>query len=186
MSLRRELYERCGGTIMNKQRLLLIMSATALARRARRLDPDRPGRGERARTGRAPCEEGRLRGERGQAQRPQILGQPDARPDPGRRPERQARRRLSAQSARGTRRAMAPGPPGVSGYQRVQENITVPDGNATPDFGVSCPGGRSVLGGGYSFRRNHTDAAGRVRVAPGLGLHAGSSRSATRPAERSP
>ena len=51
-----------------------------------------------------------------------------------------------------------PGPQGVSGYQRVQENITVPDGNATPDFGVSCPGGRSVLGGGYSFRRNDTDA----------------------------
>jgi hypothetical protein len=50
------------------------------------------------------------------------------------------------------------GPQGVSGYQRVLENITVPDGNATPDFGISCPGGRSVLGGGYSFKKADTDA----------------------------
>jgi hypothetical protein len=50
------------------------------------------------------------------------------------------------------------GGPGVSGYLRVTENITVPDGNATPNFGVSCPGGRSVLAGGYTFRREHTDA----------------------------
>ena len=51
-----------------------------------------------------------------------------------------------------------PGPRGASEYQRVTENITVPDGTGTPDFGVSCPGGRSVLGGGYSFRRVDTDA----------------------------
>lgn len=46
------------------------------------------------------------------------------------------------------------GGPGTSGFLRVTENITVPDGNP-PTFGVSCPGGRSVLGGGYSFRREH-------------------------------
>jgi hypothetical protein len=50
------------------------------------------------------------------------------------------------------------GGPGISGYQRVTENVNVPDGTGTPDFGVSCPGGRSVLGGGYSFRRQDTDA----------------------------
>lgn len=47
------------------------------------------------------------------------------------------------------------GGPGTSGYLRVTENITVPDGTASPTFGVSCPGGRSVLGGGYSFTREH-------------------------------
>lgn len=51
-----------------------------------------------------------------------------------------------------------PGPRGASEYQRVTENITVPDGTATPEFGISCPGGRSVLGAGYSFRRVDTDA----------------------------
>ena len=50
------------------------------------------------------------------------------------------------------------GGPGTSGYLRVTENITVPDGDATPNFGVSCPGGRSVFGGGYTFRKEHTDA----------------------------
>jgi hypothetical protein len=45
------------------------------------------------------------------------------------------------------------GGPGVSGYLRVTESITVPENAAgNPDFGVSCPGGRSVLGGGYRFR----------------------------------
>jgi hypothetical protein len=50
------------------------------------------------------------------------------------------------------------GPRGASGYVRVQENVTVPDGTGAPDFGVSCPGGRSVFGGGYSFRKVDTDA----------------------------
>lgn len=51
--------------------------------------------------------------------------------------------------ARGAR-----GKPGVSGYQVVLENIAVPEGDTTPDFGISCPGGRSVLGGGYSFGKD--------------------------------
>jgi hypothetical protein len=46
---------------------------------------------------------------------------------------------------------------GVAGYQRVTENITVPEGDAAPDFGVSCPGGRSVLAGGYRVN-NRNDA----------------------------
>ena len=51
------------------------------------------------------------------------------------------------------------GGPGVSGYLRVSENITVPDAdNGTPDFGVSCPGGTVVLGGGWRFDQNQTDA----------------------------
>jgi hypothetical protein len=51
------------------------------------------------------------------------------------------------------------GGPGMSGYMRVSENITVPDSdNGTPDFGVSCPGGRVVLGGGWRFDQNQTDA----------------------------
>ena len=67
------------------------------------------------------------------------------------------------------RRATGPGPqggPGVSGYLRVSEN----DHRAgrttrTPDFGVSCPGGRSVLGGGWRVRRNEHRRALRLRVA---------------------
>ncbi len=51
------------------------------------------------------------------------------------------------------------GPPGMSGYLRVSENVTVPDAdNGTPEFGVSCPGGRSVLGGGWRFPQDETDA----------------------------
>lgn len=51
------------------------------------------------------------------------------------------------------------GGPGVSGYLRVSENITVPDNDdGVPDFGVSCPGGRSVLSGGYTVRKEHATA----------------------------
>jgi hypothetical protein len=53
----------------------------------------------------------------------------------------------------------AQGPPGVSGYLRVSENVTVPDAdNGTPELGVSCPGGRSVLSGGWRFPQEETDA----------------------------
>jgi hypothetical protein len=43
-----------------------------------------------------------------------------------------------------------PGPRGVSGYQRVQDGITVP-GEGVTAIDVRCPGGRSVLGAGYKF-----------------------------------
>ncbi len=63
------------------------------------------------------------------------------------------------------------GGPGVSGYLRVSENITVPDAdNGTPDFGVSCPGGRAVLGGGWRFEQNQTRRAEDLRVARGQRL----------------
>ena len=40
-----------------------------------------------------------------------------------------------------------PGPRGASEYLRVTENITVPDGTGTPDFGVAAP-----AAGRYSAR----------------------------------
>ena len=46
------------------------------------------------------------------------------------------------------------GSPGLSGYQRIQENVTAPSGNdEVKTYGVSCPGGKLVLAGGYSFSR---------------------------------
>lgn len=46
------------------------------------------------------------------------------------------------------------GPPGLSGYQRIQENVTAPSGNdELKTYGVSCPGGKLVLAGGYSFSK---------------------------------
>lgn len=55
--------------------------------------------------------------------------------------------------------AGAQGPPGVSGYLRVSENVTVPEASSgAPEFGVSCPGGRSVLSGGWRFSQDQTEA----------------------------
>ncbi len=48
------------------------------------------------------------------------------------------------------------GPAGVAGYQRVSENVTVPQ-NSEREFGVSCPGGRSVFGGGWFYDENFVD-----------------------------
>jgi len=53
----------------------------------------------------------------------------------------------------------AAGPAGVGGYQIRTENISVPSGdNDDKTFGVSCPGGRVALGGGYSFNQQFRDA----------------------------
>jgi hypothetical protein len=44
------------------------------------------------------------------------------------------------------------GPAGISGYQRVQQQVTPPSGrDKTNTYTVSCPGGKSVLGGGFEF-----------------------------------
>jgi hypothetical protein len=48
------------------------------------------------------------------------------------------------------------GTAGVSGYQRVTENVTVPQ-NSEREFGVSCPGGRAVFGGGYFHNEEFVD-----------------------------
>lgn len=51
-----------------------------------------------------------------------------------------------------------PGPqgsPGMSGYQIVIEQVTVPNGETDFRRSVSCPGGKSVLAGGYDFEANH-------------------------------
>ena len=48
------------------------------------------------------------------------------------------------------------GTSGVSGYQRVSENVTVPE-QSEREFGVSCPGGRSVFGGGYFYNEDFVD-----------------------------
>ena len=61
------------------------------------------------------------------------------------------------------------GTAGVAGYQRVSENVTVPE-NSEREFGVSCPGGRSVFGGGWFYDEDFVDRAVRVRVASRLRL----------------
>lgn len=46
------------------------------------------------------------------------------------------------------------GAAGVSGYQRVQQQVNAPGGNGkTSSYAVPCPGGKSVLGGGFNFSR---------------------------------
>ena len=46
------------------------------------------------------------------------------------------------------------GAAGVSGYQRVQQQVNAPSGNGkTSSYTISCPGGKSVLGGGFNFSR---------------------------------
>ena len=50
----------------------------------------------------------------------------------------------------------AQGSPGVSGYQLIQQQVPAPSGGEkTRLYSVPCPGGKSVLGGGYDF--NSTD-----------------------------
>jgi hypothetical protein len=52
-----------------------------------------------------------------------------------------------------------PGPAGTGGYLIKTENVSVPQGdNDDKPVGISCPGGRVALGGGYSFRENDLDA----------------------------
>jgi hypothetical protein len=47
------------------------------------------------------------------------------------------------------------GASGVSGYQQVSKQINVSENGA--DETVSCPGGKSVLGGGYNLGGNSSD-----------------------------
>jgi hypothetical protein len=47
------------------------------------------------------------------------------------------------------------GPPGVGGYQLVIDQITIPNGETDFRRSVSCPGGKSVLAGGFDFEANH-------------------------------
>jgi hypothetical protein len=52
-----------------------------------------------------------------------------------------------------------PGPAGSGGYQIRTENVSIPEGaNGNRAFGVSCPGGRVALGGGYSYNEDFRDA----------------------------
>ena len=47
-----------------------------------------------------------------------------------------------------------PGPAGVAGYQRVQQQQSAPGGNGSERaYTVPCPGGKSVLGGGFNFSK---------------------------------
>ncbi len=50
------------------------------------------------------------------------------------------------------------GPSGVSGYQLVIEQVTVPNGEKDFRRVVSCPGGKSVLSGGWDFETIHANA----------------------------
>ena len=69
----------------------------------------------------------------------------------------------------------AAGPAGAGGYQIRTENISVPCGRQrrSEPFGVSCPGGRVVLGAGYSFSEDSSSNA--------LKLYRHAARSRTRP-----
>ena len=44
----------------------------------------------------------------------------------------------------------SPGPPGLSGYQ-VQIEVTTLQGNTPRDRTIDCPGGKTVLAGGFSL-----------------------------------
>jgi hypothetical protein len=47
-----------------------------------------------------------------------------------------------------------PGAAGVGGYQRVQQQVNAPGGeNGERTYTVPCPGGKSVLGGGFNFSK---------------------------------
>ena len=45
----------------------------------------------------------------------------------------------------------AAGPPGASGYEQRTEQVSVPPNQPTREYGLSCPGGKSVLSGGYNL-----------------------------------
>jgi hypothetical protein len=49
------------------------------------------------------------------------------------------------------------GPPGVAGYQLIVEQVTVPDGENDFRRALSCPGGKSVLSGGWDFDADHAN-----------------------------
>ena len=46
------------------------------------------------------------------------------------------------------------GPAGLAGYQRIQQQVSLPTGGQTKTYQVQCPGGKSVLGGGYALSRS--------------------------------
>ena len=83
-----------------------------------------------------------------------VQGAP-RRPDPGGRNEREAARDARSRGAgrscwsRGRSR-----PGGVAGYQRVQQQQSAPGGNGSErTYSVPCPGGKSVLGGGFALQQ---------------------------------
>lgn len=45
----------------------------------------------------------------------------------------------------------AAGLPGASGYEQRSEAVSVPPNQPTREYGLSCPGGKSVLSGGYNL-----------------------------------
>jgi len=53
--------------------------------------------------------------------------------------------------------AGAAGPSGVSGYQQVTKQITFSENGA--DTTISCPGGKSVLAGGYNLNQANDNLA---------------------------
>ena len=51
----------------------------------------------------------------------------------------------------------AAGPSGITGYQLVEERVTIPDGGDDFRRVVSCPGGKAVLSGGFDFEAEDAD-----------------------------
>ncbi len=47
------------------------------------------------------------------------------------------------------------GPPGATGYQRIQQSVSAPSGeDEAKTYTLQCPGGKSVLAGGFSLSKN--------------------------------
>jgi hypothetical protein len=45
------------------------------------------------------------------------------------------------------------GPAGLAGYQRIQQQVNLPTGGQNRTYSVQCPGGKSVLSGGFALSR---------------------------------
>lgn len=53
------------------------------------------------------------------------------------------------------------GPAGLTGYQRIPQQVNLPTGGKNRTYPVQCPGGKSVLAGGFALSRpqDATDVA---------------------------
>jgi hypothetical protein len=58
-----------------------------------------------------------------------------------------------------------PGAPGVSGYQQIEKQITIP-GNEFRADNVDCPAGKVALGAGHYFKQGDADELSLVESRP--------------------
>ena len=68
---------------------------------------------------------------------------------------------IGAVGAAGPQGAAGPkgdaGSPGLTGYQQVAEQVAVPANSKGTTFNVPCPGGKTILSGGYNISAGNTD-----------------------------